>query len=91
MEIHHLVLIEDDIDAQRLIVTWPQVAELYESDAEAGRERWAVISNVYVDDVERLEHILFSTNILGPAGFQDDTALKFIRGRIAGKLPKVPK
>lgn len=100
MNIEALVLIEDDKDAQRLVVTWPQVGQRYERAqaalAEEGgvaafnevRLEWARISGVYEGDVDRLEPILFANGLLGPAGTVEGIVMAFIRSRIARMLPK---
>lgn len=88
MNIEAVVLLEGDLDAQRLVVTWAQVANQYEQDPDAARERWASISGVYVEDVQRLEPMLFGNDIIASGGMVDDNAMMFIRGRIVTSMPK---
>lgn len=90
MEPEALILIEDELDAQRLIVTWPVVGPLSESTAEV-RDVWAETSGVDIEDIEKWEPILFRNGILGPEGFVDDEALRYLRARVHAKMPKVPK
>ena len=85
-----LILIEDELDAQKLIVTWGVVGPLAD-DASEVREVWSETSGVDVEDIERLEPILFRNGILGPGGWVDVEALRYLRARVHAKMPKVPK
>lgn len=85
MELEQIVLIEDDVDAQRLIVTWERAASTYENDEAAGIDRWARVANVAPDDVERLAPMLFDNGFIGTGGVVDPQATDWIRARLMVK------
>lgn len=90
MEPEALILIEDEPEAQKLIVTWPVVGPLAERAPSEVRELWAETSGVDVEDIERWEPVLFRNKILGPEGFVNDEVTRFLRNKIRAKMPKVP-
>jgi len=97
MEAEVLVLLEADLDAQRLVVTWPKAGadwgspELEGIPANLPVDDWAQISGVDQEDVVRLAPMLIENDIIGPMGTVDSTARSYIRARIAAKLPKATK
>lgn len=96
MNVEALVLIEEDTDAQKLCVTWPQIGAAYEAAQQSEqpghldqvRQRWCSISGVDITDLLRLEPVLFVNGLLGPSGSLDPTVSGFIRSRIARHLPR---
>lgn len=85
MRLEALVLIEDDKEAQKLVVTWPSVHAASDDAIDA---EWARISGVDIDDLERIAPVLFQNEILGPAGFVDEDAIRFIKSQIAAILTR---
>lgn len=88
-----LILLEDDLDAMKLVATWAIVGkhctdtDEFQDDVELV-DRWASISGVDQDDIPRRAAMLFGAEILGPAGHVDANALSYVRVRVAKSLPK---
>lgn len=85
-----LILLEDDLDAMRLLATWPiagrsieagELADLALDDAVI--EQWSMISNVDVTDVTRLLPMLVQNEMIMPLGEVDEDAETYIRARVA--------
>lgn len=90
MEPEALILIEGEVEAMRLVASWPNLSRYDVSDEEL-RLAWSEISGVDVEDIERWEPILIRNGILGPEGFVHEQAVAFIRSKVAAKMPKVTK
>jgi len=82
--IEALVLLEGDLEAQRLVATWANVQT--DDDLSKTYDRWSEMSGVDIDDVQRLAPVLFQNGILGPEGFAEERALQFIRARVASRI-----
>jgi hypothetical protein len=87
MAVEALVLIADDPEAQRLVVTWPRVG--LETPELPGRAwpvvaRWAEASGVDEDDVARIAAMLWGAAIIGPYGHVAPEA----RGLIVRRMSK---
>ena len=87
-----LVLIEDAVDAMKLITTWPKVWFDYGEEMEAEAPRflnatdplayhWARIGGVDQDDVEHWAPVLFENGLLLEGGVVSDTALGYVKSR----------
>lgn len=91
-----LILLEDDLDAMKLVATWSIVGRDCEDPASVNDDielvdRWAAVSGVDQDDIPRRASMLFGSGILGPSGAVDDNALSYVRVRVAKSLPKPPR
>jgi hypothetical protein len=87
-----LVLIEQSLDAQRLIVTWRkahfdygellmETAPKHLSSEDSFTEQWSRISGVDRDDIAKLAPVLFENGILFEDGGVHETADGFVRKR----------
>ena len=99
VELEKLVLLEGDLLAQRLVVTWGKVwleygellqglpAALTSEDDFA--KAWARLSGVDVDDIERLAPVLFENGLLYEDGAASDTAMGYVKSRIIAEMPRI--
>ena len=90
MEPEALILIDGEVEAMRLVASWPNLGRYDVGDDEL-RIAWSEISGVDVEDIERWEPILVRNGILGPEGFVHEQAVAFIRAKVAAKMPRVVK
>jgi hypothetical protein len=87
-----LVLLEGDLDAQRLLVTWHLVGEEIDSAEGAidAADPWARVSGVAAGEVARAVPVLWANGILLPEGEVAPEALSWVRRRLAKDLPSRP-
>jgi hypothetical protein len=97
MQLEKLVLIKGDDAAQRLIATWPEQSDWLtkqppatgtRQEMLAERVHWSAISGVDIDDIEKVERMLFTNGFIGPDGYQDGDALQFIMAQLSTGMPK---
>lgn len=88
-----LVLLEDNVDATKLVVSWPRVlsshdyAVISESDlTDEHVERWAALSDVDPERVSYLAAMLFGNEIIGPGSVVAEQARAFVNSRVAARL-----
>lgn len=83
-----LVLLEDDLEAQRLLVTWGLVGQGVDSieEALARAEQWAEVSGVAAGEVPRVVKILWPNGILEPDGQVPAEAIAYVRGRLTKQI-----
>jgi hypothetical protein len=78
-----LVLLEGDLDAQRLVATWHLVGEGIDSveGALQTADRWAPLAGVAEPEIDRAVPMLWASGILLPDGEADQAALGWITAR----------
>lgn len=95
MEVEALVLLEDNPDACKMVVTWPETCRRAPEieDAEDPLERreilweWAHVSGLLIEQIERWAPMLWETEICYEDGSVDPTAMGFIRANLSRLLP----